>query len=144
VTPFNYNRRAEEIRQTWQARALSHTAGKLAAVVMIILFHNYAEAMPVLLRVVYPGFTDITKPFFCSGATILKNGKIVCALVNRAGERVIKVVYGDEYELQADFRNLAELLKLSDAERVEMTEAVRNWVVADHRINHLGEKVKAS
>lgn len=132
---------AKALRDTWQARCLAESKGKTAAVVLAVLFHSYGTAMPVMLRVVYPGFRDIAKPFFCSGATIFHTGKIGCDMIDRAGKKQRNVlIFESENELIKEFRDLADRLKLSDAERVELTGAVKRWVVADLRVNHLGEK----
>ena len=40
-----------------------------------------------------------------------------------------------ELALRNDFRRLADKIKLSDADRVELFAAVKNWVVADRRLD---------
>ena len=136
---------AEVICDLWQARALARSKGKTAAVVLAVLFFNYGEAMQVLLRVVYPGFRDLKFPYYASGATIVKSGQVVCDLAtDRVANFILTtrnaLVYDSEAELIKEFRDLADRLKLNDNDRVAMTTAVQNWVVADHRINHLGQK----
>jgi hypothetical protein len=37
--------------------------------------------------------------------------------------------------MQNDFRRLADRLKLSDADRIEMFKCVQRWVVADRRLD---------
>ncbi len=137
---------AEKIRGTWQARALAESKGKTAAVVLAVLFFNYAETMQVLLRVVYPGFRELQFPFYASGATVVKSGQVVCDLATARLANVLcktrnALVYDSEAELIKEFRDIADRLKLNDHDRVAMTKAVQNWVVADLRINHLGQKV---
>jgi hypothetical protein len=134
---------AQTIAETWQARALRESSGKTAAVVMAVLFYSYSEAMEVLLRVIYPGFRELRFPFYTSGATVVKTGKVVCDLATaRFGSHLVTarntLVYESEGELIKEFRDLADRLKFTDAERVQMTTAVQNWVVADLRIDHMG------
>lgn len=44
-------------------------------------------------------------------------------------------IYASEIALRDDFRHLADRLKLTDDERVEMFKAVQRWVVADRRLD---------
>lgn len=129
-------RLAFDLRSTWQARTLEAARGKTAAVLLSVLAHNYDEAMSTLLRVVFPGFTSIKAPFLCSAGRVAKNGAVVANMVNRNGT-ITKdaVLYRDETELRDDFRKLADGLKLSDADRIEMFGAVKRWVVADRRLD---------
>jgi hypothetical protein len=57
--------------------------GHLGAVVLSVLAHNYDEAMPTLLRLVFPGFTSIAAPFYCSAAKVDKAGRIVADVVTK-------------------------------------------------------------
>ena len=132
----------QQIADTWQARCLRESRGKTAAVVMAVMFHNYRDDMPYLLRQVWPGFRDITRPFLSGGAHILRNGKVVCGMVREGhNQPMATVIYDDEGDLIKDMRDLADRLKLNDRDRVEMTEAFKKWVVADRRIDHLGRKI---
>jgi hypothetical protein len=137
---------SKDIRSSWQARCL-HAAkdDKFWNVVHAVMWHSYGRAMPVLLQLIYSGFTDITRPFFIGGANVLKNGKVACRLI-KSGSDVPEwvIVYDHEHELIKAFRDLADELKLNDKERVELTGAVKRWVVADLRVDHLGRKVVAA
>lgn len=133
---------AQKLRDTWQARALAETKGRLAAVVLGVLFHNFAEVMPILLRVVFPGFRDIKRPFLSGGATVLANGMVACGLVSSGSDAPRQmIIYEREACIVKDFRDLADRLKLNDADRVEMMGAIKKWVVADHCIDHLGRRL---
>lgn len=148
---LDIHRHAQDLRNTWQARALAESSGKEAAVVMAVLFHNYLPAMQILLRVVFPnaplahnGWTEISRPFLYGGARIDASGKVTCGMVTKDGHRVPWALILDrEAQLTSMFRKLADRLKLSDADRVEMTEAVKHWVVADRRVNHMGVRAVA-
>lgn len=135
------HKHAQELRDMWQCRCLVESKGKLAVVVLAVISHSYPNAMKILLRVAFPGFRDIQRPFISSPATIVRAGKVAAWAVDRAGLSSIKIIYETEAEMIKEFRDLADRLKLSDAERTELTSALRRWVVADQRINHLGEKV---
>jgi hypothetical protein len=129
-------RHAEDLRQTWQARALLHARGKMGAVVLSVLAHNYDDALPVLLRLVFPGFTSIAAPFLCTAAQIVKSGRVVADMVTKDG-RIIKQyeVFKSELHLRDAFRRLADEMKLADADRIEMFKAAQRWVVADQRLD---------
>lgn len=141
-------RHAQDLRNTWQARCLAESRGRAAAVVLAVLFHNYRDAMQVLLRVVYPkaplarnGWTEIARPFLYGGATITADGKVVCGMIDGDGQKVPNaLLYESEFKLIWEMLKLADRLVLTDAERIELTEAVKRWVVADRRINHMGER----
>lgn len=148
---LNVQRHAQDLRNTWQARCLAEATGKQAAVVMAVLFHNYLPAMQIMLRVVFPkaplarnGWVEISRPFLYGSATIVNTGKVVCGMVDKMGRKIPNaLIFDREAQLISMFRKLADHLKLNDAERVEMTEAVKRWVVADRRVNHMGEKAVA-
>jgi len=135
---------SKSIRDSWQARCLHavNDDDKFWNVVHAVLWHDYGKAMPVLLQVIYPGFTDITRPFFIGGANVIANGKVVCRMV-REGDASIDdadwvVVYDSQEQLNWNFRKLADKLKLSDRDRMELFASVKRWIVADLRIDHLG------
>lgn len=127
---------AQELRETWQARALAQAEGKTAAVLLSILAHSWDEAMPVLLRAVFPNFTSIGTPFLCSAGKIAKTG-VVCAdmVTNNAQIVTMAQLYDSERDLEKDFRELADTLKLGDSDRVEMFAAIKRWIVCDFRLD---------
>jgi len=143
VIPISIHDHAQKLRDTWQARVLAESSGKTRAVVLIVLTMAYSNTIQVLLRVVFPGFRDIQKPFFASGACILLNGKIACEIMEKSGIQHPVVVYESTDELNRDMRDLADRLKLTDPERLEFTAAIQKWVVADQRVDHLGRKLDA-
>lgn len=127
---------AFDLRASWQARVLEATGGHLAAVVLSVLAHNFDEAMPTLLRVVFPGFTSIAAPFYCSAARIAKSGQIVADVVTRDGKIVRDTkVFDSEIQMRDAFRQLADRLKLSDYDRKELFACAQKWVVADRRLD---------
>lgn len=123
----------------WQARALSETTGRLFVVVLAIISFEWPGALPTLLRVVFKDFRDIKRPFICSYATITRAGTVVARVMTDHGDRW-QIIYETEGEMVKEFRDLADRLKLSDDERVQMTGVLKKWVAADHRIDVNGEK----
>lgn len=140
IIPLSLHRHAQDLRDTWQARVLAEAKGKQAAVVLIVLCMSYSAAIKTLLRVVF-NIRDIQRPFFCSGADIQLSGKLVCDLTEKSGIVHPVVVYDSTDDLNRDMRELADHLKLKDSERLEFTAAVQRWVVADHRVDHMGKRV---
>lgn len=136
VSNLSARRHALDLRDTWQGRLLAAARGKTGAVALSVLAHNFDDAMPTLLRVVFPGFTSITAPFLCSAGRVAKTGAIVADIVQPTG-RIDKrsVLYRNEIEMRDDFRRLADSLKFSDGDRVAMFAALKKWVVADHRLD---------
>lgn len=137
-----HTKHAQELRDTWQGRTLAETKGKLFIVVMAIISHEWPTALPTLLRTVFPDFRDIARPFINSYATITRSGRVVASVMTDDGPR-LQIIFESEAEMVKEFRDLADRLKLPDGERIEMTAVLKKWVVADHRINVMGER-KAS
>lgn len=126
----------QDIRDTWQSRALARAQGQIGAVLLSVLAHNYDEHMLVLLHATFPGFRGLALPCLTTAARIVKNGAVVADVCNRFGVIEKKrVLYRDETALRDDFRHLADALDLSDHDRVEMFECVKRWVVADYRLD---------
>lgn len=138
IIPLSTRRHAQDLRQTWQARAIAETTGKTRAVVLIVLTMSYARAIQTLLRVC--GYRDIERPFLSSGVTITLSGKLICDVTEKSGLVAPAVVYESTDELNKEMRDLADRLKLTDQERLEFTAAIQHWVVADQRVDHLGRR----
>lgn len=136
-----------ELRDTWQGRALAESKGQTQVVMLAILLHGYYEAMQLLLRVVYPQMRGndicelIVRPPIEGGAQILRNGKVAALVRKGKAQPRAEVLYESQDALIKEFRSLADRLKLSDRDRIEMMAAVAKWVVADRRIDHMGEKL---
>jgi hypothetical protein len=140
IEDLDVRRHAQDLRQTWQARALAGTTGQLNAVIQSVLAHNFDDAMPALMAVVYPGFVpghaQIKDMIYCSAAKVDKAGRIVADATTRYGRKEPdSVVFTSEIQMQGVFRRLADMMRLSDADRVEMFKCVQRWVVADRRLD---------
>lgn len=133
---LNGRRHAQDLRETWQGRAMAAARGKLGMVLLSVLAHNYDEALPTLLRVVFPGFTEPALPCLVSAAKVAKTGAIVADMLGRDGQKHSNVpLYQSEIKLRDDFRRLADELKFNDSDREQMFLAVQKWVVADRRLD---------
>jgi hypothetical protein len=137
IVSLEAKRHAQDLRESWQGRILAHTQKRaIGLVVLSMLAHNFDEAMPVLLRVVFPGFEGLRLPGLCSAGKVDRNGTIVADYLDRDGRKHNDVVIFTSLDhLQGAFRRVADELKLTDQERLELFSAVKRWVVADRRID---------
>ncbi len=141
----DFKRHAEDLRRTWQSVALyaslypgefAPPRDKLGMSMLSILAHNYDEAMPALLRIVFPGFRSIGAPFLCSAARIAKTGHVMADMISKDGQRVKnQALFRSTKGMEREFRGFADRLELADDERIEMFEAIKRWVVADYRLD---------
>lgn len=129
---------AEELRQSWQGRALAVTnlkSPKLCRVLMSVLADNYDDTMPFLLHAVF-GSAAITVPFICSDPRINKASQITADLITKYGTKVKNyVVFDDAKQMEGVFRKMADRLKLSDIDRLELFACIHHWVKADFRLD---------
>lgn len=137
---LKFAREHQALREMWQVRALAGTSGKLGAAVMSVLAHNYPDHIPTLMMVAFPEFVpgraEIKHAIYCSAARVDKAGRIVADEVSRYGTKTKNsVVFDSEIQMRGVFRRLADMMKLSDPDRIEMFHAVQNWVVADRRLD---------
>jgi len=139
VAEPDFNRHVQDLRETWQGRALreTHDEGWLGAVVLSVLAHNFDDALLVLLKAVFPGFAAITAPFICSAAKVNKRGHIVADVVLRHDPyvRANQLMFRSLKDMEGTFRRLADRLKFNDDDRRQLFAAARNWVVADRRLD---------
>lgn len=131
---LRFRRHYEDILGTWQARALERSTDKMHRVVQSVLAHSYPDHVETLFKVVYPGFRSITLPFFCSAGSIALNGNVCADLADKHGiVRRNTLVFKDETEMTKAFRELADDLKLSDRDRLELFKCAKAWIVCDYR-----------
>ena len=127
-------RRSQELRDSWQGKLLAIARTKDYMVALSILATNYDELMIPLLRAVHPGWVEPSLPCLCSSAKIAKSGAVFATCMFEWGTKTV-VLYQDELELRDEFRRLADQAKLADDERIEMFAAIRNWIIADFRLD---------
>lgn len=128
---------AFDLRASWQARTLGESTGVTFAVVMSVLAHSFPDAMDTLLRALMPNWDGKPLgPYLSTCGKIAKNNTVVADVIYPDG-RIEKdaVLYLSEIHLRDDMRRLADKLKLVDRDRAEFFTAIRNWVVADRRLD---------
>lgn len=132
-----FKRHFDDLRASWQVRALIETQHKHIGVVLLsVLAHTYDEAMFVVMRVAFPGFTSIVPPFLCTAGKIAKTGAVIADVVQRNGTITKNtVLYKNDKKLRDDFRRLADKLRLGDQDRLELFSALRRWIVCDYRLD---------
>lgn len=149
VIDLDLRRQAQDLRGTWQARVLAaaliegeYTAprDKIGMCLLSVLSHNYGDprhdALPVLLRVVFPQYQSIGAPFLCSAARIAKSGHIMADLITKDGRRIRnQALFRSTRAMEREFRLFADRLGMEDGERVELFAAVARWVVCDYRLD---------
>lgn len=134
---LKFLRHAQDLRSTWQSRALSEIKGPFSAVILSVLAHNFEGAIYALCAVSHENFDgSIPAPHLTTAAKIDKTGAIVADVVDRNG--VItkdEVIFVSEIQMRDTFRHAADRLKLSDKDRVEFFRCAQRWVVADRRLD---------
>lgn len=126
----------EELRQTWQVRALMGSQGHLRMCVLSVLSHNFDEGETIPTVMMVAGQWPLKAPFLCTAARILKSGQVAADVVVKGG-RIVKwaKLFANEKVMEWHFRHLADDLKLSDDDRRCLFAAVKRWVVCDYRLD---------
>lgn len=120
--------RVEQFRDTWKYRVVEATRGNQTALgCIIIAILGKQPANPPRLG---------TK-----GATIRKDGFVYCTHQLKTGEIVPNGAVCSVRDLIDNLRGLADHLKLSDAERLELMSETRKWIVRDERATSDGSGV---
>jgi hypothetical protein len=114
----------EAFRATWQYRAVARIGANL---------HVGGQALIAALGP--PWYRHDRVPRFLKGPTIKPDGKMVAPYIG------LDLVYRPEFyfspsptHFQNDFRQLADDLKLTDKERLEMFDKLSTWIFKDERI----------
>jgi hypothetical protein len=114
-------------------------SNELQAICLSIIAHCFddTDAVPVLLRVLFPDFQTLAPPFICSIAHVDKAGRVVADIVARNGweRRRNTVLFLSLDDLKTQMRKVADTLKLNDVDRVEFFKCVQAWCMADHRLD---------
>ena len=108
---------------------------KVSMCVLSIIAHRLSiEDMQFMLRVC--GFRGTALPMLSSVAKIAKTGHIMADFLDRDGlEFKNQSLFRDSKHMESSFRRFADLLRMTDAERVEFFEAIKAWVVCDYRLD---------
>jgi hypothetical protein len=128
----------EELREPWQTRVLTRTRYEpIGMVVLSVLGHSYDDKLLLWLAAAFPGFRSISTPFLCSAGKIDKTGRVIADVVWEDFSLPAKAqpIFRDVRHMEGSFRRLADRLKLNDADRTELFDALKKWVVADMRLD---------
>lgn len=130
-------RETEEMRHNWRGRLLAGAHGRLGAVAMSVVAHDLKDAiaMKTLLQTVFPGYEGISMPFLVTCGKISRQGRVYAQVMVDFGITRTLVLFESEHDLESDFRKLADELRFSDDDRVAMFAALKNWIVADFRLD---------
>lgn len=140
LQPAEVTRATWEARAVWQASCLSVNGGArprdiTGMCVLSIICHRLAiEEMQFLLRAC--GFYGTTKPMLTTAAKVAKTGHVMADMVT--SDDVIyknQALFRSKKQMESAFRHFADLIELTDAERIEFFEAINNWIVCDYRID---------
>lgn len=135
---------AQKLRDDWQCRLLAEAKGTAAAVVLAMLGNLYYEAMHTMLRVVFPQFRQLVPPLLTGFATIAPTGQVLCDYIDANWSlHRNRAVYDSEEAFLKEFRDLADKLKFSDADRAAMFRDLARWVSRDMRLKP-AEEAKAN
>lgn len=141
-----FRRHAQELCDSWQGKVLARALvvqggvgrarGLPGAAVLSVLAHNFDNAMPVLLRVVFPDWKSIGSPMLCSAARIAKTGDVMADMIGKDGQFFKnQQLFRNTRRMESAFRRVADEARLDDKQRVEFFEAVKRWVVCDYRLD---------
>lgn len=136
---INATMSGEELRTSWQGRALAFADGgrnfQLRTALISLLADNYDEALPFLLAAVF-GEWHIKAPFYCSNPKIDKYGAVIADIIMPDGYKYKgSIIFANTHQMETIFRRLADKLKFSDAERIDLFVAIRHWIKADQRFD---------
>lgn len=131
-------RLAFDLRVSWQVRTLEKSKGTTFAVVMSVLGHSFPDALPVIMHLLIPDWDGKAPgPYLITCGKIAKTGAVVADVHDPRTGVITKdaVLYTSEIHLRDRMRQLADQLKLVDRDRAEFFTAIKNWVVADRRLD---------
>lgn len=116
----NLTAEQEAVRQSWQYRAIQATRGnqtKLGALVIAVC-----------------GKMTDNPPRITGSAEINEDGWVIAPFHRRDG-KIENSIVGDVNYLTRSFSELADTLRLSDADRIAMFSEVKRWIRKDHRVD---------
>lgn len=111
--------RAEKERSSWQYCAIRATQGprtKIGAVLLAVLGKQRASV-----------------PQFGNHAVINASGFIHTDMICKDGTSRVMTCIGQASEMVDGFRKLADILQLSDVDRIELFQKLQAWVSKDYR-----------
>lgn len=116
----------EAVRAGWKYRAIDVTHG------------NQTRIGCLVLAVI--GKRPKNPPMFSTqGCIITKSGLVVTHFQTKDGTTYRNHAVCTVEDLNENFRGLADALKLPDAQRNEMFDALRKWIIRDERATSTSE-----
>jgi hypothetical protein len=142
------NKSEEQIRSSWQGRALALSAkenGRMFRVLVRSLLNEYTgvtyNTWEYVLKLSIPGFVDLDRPLLLGYARAELSGRITTQYINRNGDPFRVAIYRDKAEFVSEMRRLADRLKLGDRDRTAMFDTLKKWITEDKSIGVHGEKL---
>jgi len=129
-----------DLLDSWQAKVLRSTRGRLYAVMLSVLFCKYDDdpRFRLLLHLTHGGFRP-RMPFICEAPRINKAGEVEVRLFDTDERTYLTKEWVKAYDSEIAFRDtlrrLADHLRLPDKDRIELFDACRNWLNHDNRID---------
>lgn len=123
----------EQEKRTWQYKAIAYTHGnqsQLGALVIAMLQRNRGAPcfLPAGRSIVVDGVS------MDGGITITADGRCVVTYLAGNGDPPRREVLYSTTELQDIFRGLADVLELTDNERMAMFDELKKFIVKDLRV----------
>lgn len=132
----------EAVLATWQARVLRGTRGKLGHVLLQAMKNEYIgvteTSWATLLRWINRPYGY---PRFVGHARVEQSGRVTSMTLQPDFSFQRVSVYRNKDEFVGDMRMVADALKLSDLERVEMFALLGRWIPEDRTVGVHGEKL---
>lgn len=103
----------------WHRDAIAATQGnnsKLGSILLAALGHQPPSG----------------KRMFSRTAVITSGGSVVANYVDKYGDLHTDQFVCSVRDLRDNFRNLADTIKMNDADREDMFNVIRNWIAHDH------------
>lgn len=148
IADLDLRRHAEDLRLTWQARALasatrcsSNISGYVkardftGAVVLSILSHSFDDSMPVLAHLVHGRFEGWTGSILTSIGRVNKAGRVVADLLINGTVYKKAELFQNVDAFKSNLRTFADKLDMTDQERLEFFTSARRWLAADERLD---------
>lgn len=116
----NLDKQFEKIRETWRGKVIAETRGRSTRLGCVII-----AAL---------GFNRVNRyPRFGSKAFIDQDGRIIAYYYPGPPMPANPAVIADTLGFSGDLRRVADKCKLSDQDRIEFFEAMKNWIERDLR-----------
>jgi hypothetical protein len=145
MSDVEFRKHYDDMRGMWQGRVLEFATGKMAHVLQSMLAHSYRpDIVKTLFAVVYPQFTRAPFPMCVTAGRIAVDGAIMARVARNEKELEAytfglismcewQVIFKSETKMTQEFRRIADAVKLTDRERIEMFRMVKAWIVCDYR-----------